>query len=131
MKAPKYFNKSQTEEFNKIVKMLKNAGLFSEKYRHGIESLAYNYNQFKDAIIEINRKNEKEQGSGYKQIFESGAENISVEMSIKRDAEKSIYPLLRQFGLDPKSEKDIKSIIEDGSEDAFENFSKLKKIGSN
>ena len=127
MKAPKHLNESQKKQFDRLVKMLRNAGLLAEKYQHSIELLAINFAQFQWAINEINRKNGEKMGAGYKQTFESGAENISVEMSIKRDAEKSITPLLRQFGLDPKSEKDIKSIIEDGSEDAFENF-RLKKV---
>ena len=127
MEAPKYFNDLQKQYFNKIIHVLKNNGLFSDKYWLSIELLAVNMAQFQWSIMRINRLNNAIDGEGYIQTYESGAKAISVELTIKKKAEDSITMLLKQFGFDPKSEKDIKSIIEDGSEDAFENF-RLKKV---
>ena len=60
----------------------------------------------------------KKQGSGYVQEYKSGAKNISVELTVKRDAEKAIMQCFKQFGLDPKSEKELK--IEPNQNNVFE-----------
>ena len=72
------------------------------------------------------KKNKEKLGSGYIQKFNSGAENISVYLTIKRDAEKAIMQCFKQFGLDPKSEKELKREINPDQGDLFEGF-KLPK----
>lgn len=77
-------------------------------YLPSLEVLAENLEQWEWAVREIRKKNREKHGSGYIQKYTSGAKNISVEVTIKRDAEKAIMQCFKLFGLDPKSDKELK-----------------------
>jgi phage terminase small subunit len=57
----------------------------------------------------------------------SKAQNISVEITLKRDAEKAIMQCFKQFGLDPKSEKELIGITDSAQGDLFTGFRQMKK----
>jgi phage terminase small subunit len=86
-----------------------------------------NLEQWEWALKQIQKKNRRKAGSGYIQTFNTGAANVSVEISLKRDAEKAIMQCIKQFGLDPKSEKELKQSVDPSQGDLFEGFKKLKE----
>jgi phage terminase small subunit len=69
--------------------------------------LAQNASQHEFAIKQIQKKNREEMGSGFIQTFKTGASNITPEVTLKEKAEKTMLQVIKQFGLDPKSEKDL------------------------
>lgn len=91
-----------------------------------LEVLAENLEQWEWAIREIRTKNKTKPGTGYIQKFNSGAKNISVELTVKRDAEKAIMQCFKLFGLDPKSEKELKGMMDPSQGDLFEGFNKRR-----
>jgi phage terminase small subunit len=91
-----------------------------------LEVLSENLEQWEWAIREIRSKNKKVPGSGYIQKYNSGAKNISVELTVKRDAEKAIMQCFKLFGLDPKSEKELKGMVDGNQGDLFDGFAKRK-----
>ena len=127
-KPPSYLGSKAKSHFKKLARILIESQTLKKVHLPGLEILAENYSQWEFAVREIRSKNKEKMGSGYKQKFTSGAENISVELSIKRDAEKAIMQCFKQFGLDPKSEKELKRDFTDPNQgDLFAEFSNLKK----
>ena len=106
-KAPTYLSPSAKRHYKKIAKILIASDLLKEKYLTMLEILAQNKSQHEFALREINRKNKKLNGSGYIQSFKSGANNITAEVTLKEKAEKAMLQCIKQFGLDPKSEKEL------------------------
>jgi hypothetical protein len=82
--------------------------------------------QFQFAVSEIRRKNRDKIGSGYIQKFNSGAENISVEVTLKKSAVDDLLKCFKIFGLDPKSDKELKGLIDSGQTSLFEEMLKAK-----
>ena len=127
-KAPTYLDSKAKSHFKKLARVLIEAQTLKKVHLPSLEIMAENFSQWEWAVREIRRKNKNKTGSGYKQKFNSGAENISVELSIKRDAEKAIMQCFKQFGLDPKSEKELKRDFTDPNQgDLFKQFANLKK----
>lgn len=91
-----------------------------------LEVLCENLEQWEWAIREIRNKNKKQPGTGYIQKYQSGAKNISVEVTLKRDAEKAIMQCFKLFGLDPKSEKELKGMVDPSQGDLFNGFAERK-----
>ena len=106
-KAPTYFDGKGKRHFENIARILIAAEILKEKHLLPLEILAQNKAQHEWAIREINRKNKKRHGSGYIQNFQSGASNITAEVSLKEKAEKVMLQCIKQFGLDPRSEKEL------------------------
>jgi len=113
--------------FKKTAEILIAANQLKRIHIPALELMAVNLEQWEWAYEEIHRKNRRKRGTGYVQKFSSGAENISVYVSLKRDAEKAIMQCIKQFGLDPKSEKELKSSLDPAQGDLFEGFKKLKE----
>ena len=107
-KAPTYLENRAKRHFERIAKLLIASEQLKRIHLPALEIFAENFSQWEWAVREIRRKNKKKPGSGYKQIYKSNAENISVELTIKRDAEKAIMQCFKQFGIDPRSEKELK-----------------------
>lgn len=108
-KPPSFFK--ATPRKRKIYKFLGegliNAKLLTELDTMVLWMLTDAVDQYVWAITEIERKNEETPGSGYIQTFASSASNISAEMSVKRDALKTIVELASKFGLTIKDRRGI------------------------
>ena len=124
---PTYLGPKAKTHFKRIGKIL----IASEKLKRihvpALELMAVNLEQWEWAIREIRSKNKKQPGAGYIQTFTTGAKNISVEISLKRDAEKAIMQCFKQFGLDPKSEKELAGVVDPSQGDLFNGFNNMKK----
>lgn len=87
-----------------------------------LEMLATNCAQWEFAVKEIIKKNKEKSGSGYIQVFASKATNISTEVTLKRDAEKSMRENIAAFGMDPQSEKKLKQKVDPDQGDLWKGF---------
>jgi P27 family predicted phage terminase small subunit len=125
--APAYLGTKAKAHFKKFGKILISNGQLKTIHIAALEVLAENFEQWEWAVREIRAKNKKETGSGYIQKYNSGAKNISVELTIKRDAEKAIMQCFKQFGLDPKSEKELKLTVDPNQGDLFNDFANRKQ----
>ena len=125
---PSFLGAGAKKHFKEVGKRLITAKILKAIHITALAVFAENLEQWEWAIKEIRAKNRKEKGSGYIQKFSTGAKNISVEITLKRDAEKAMMQCFKQFGIDPKSEKELKGIIDPEQGDLFEGF-KNKKHG--
>ena len=120
--APTYLDSKAKAHFIRLGKILISNNLLKRIHVPALEIISENFEQWEWAVREIRRKNKEKKGSGYIQIYASTAQNISVELTIKRDAEKAIMQCFKQFGLDPKSEKELKTTVDPAQGDLFEDF---------
>ena len=104
---PAYLGAKAKAHYKKIGKILIAKEILKNIHIPALEILSENFAQWEWAVREIRTKNRDIPGSGYIQIFDSGATNISTEITVKRDAEKAIMQCFKQFGIDPKSEKEL------------------------
>lgn len=95
-------------------------------YLPTLEVWAVAYDQWQWACAEINRQNKLCPGDGYVQVFKTGAMNISVYVTLRDGAADTMLKCTKLFGLDPKSEKELKAAIETGQLDLFEQGLKSK-----
>lgn len=125
---PSYLGPKAKAHFKRFGKILITSKILKRLHLGALEILAENFEQWEWAVREIRRKNRNREASGYVQVYKSGAQNISVELTIKRDAEKGIMQCFKQFGLDPKSEKDLKNVVDPNQGDLFEQFLSKKSM---
>ncbi|QLE02898.1 P27 family phage terminase small subunit [Galbibacter sp. BG1] len=123
---PTYFGSKAKAHYKRFGSILISGNQLKRIHLPALEVLAENYEQWEWAIREIRTKNKNTHGSGYIQKFSSGAKNISVEVTLKRDAEKAIMQCFKQFGLDPRSEKELKGSMDPSQGDLFEGFNQRK-----
>lgn len=97
-----------------------------ETYLNALEIYSEAMAQWYFAVTEIKKNNKADYGSGYIQVFKTGAKNISVEMTVKNNAEDTLLKCFKLFGLDPKSEKELKGTVAPGQLNFFEEMMKLK-----
>ena len=121
-KAPAYLSSKAKSHFKKIAKILISNDQLKRNHVPALELMSENFAQWEWAVREIKKKNAEKYGSGYIQKYASGAKNISVEITLKRDAEKAIMQCFKQFGLDPKSEKDSQASVDPAQTDLFAEF---------
>lgn len=126
-KPPSYLDSSAKKHFKNFAKILISSESLKRIHIPALEIMAENFSQWEWSVREIRAKNKELKGSGYRQKYNSGAQNISVELTIKRDAEKAIMQCFKQFGIDPKSEKELKNAVDPNQGDLFKEFGKLKK----
>jgi P27 family predicted phage terminase small subunit len=126
-KPPVYMTDEGKKHYEKIGSVLAKNDLLKEKYLQALEVISEAMAQWEFALREIKKANKEKLGSGYVQKFASGASNVSVYVTLKDKAEDSILKAAKVFGLDPKSEKELK--IEGGQLDLFQELMK-KKSGS-
>lgn len=124
--APAYLSADGKKEYLKMGAILAKAQLLKEKFLPALEVYAEAKSQWNFAVTEIKRKNAKKIGEGYIQTYKSGAKNVSVEVTLRNDAEASLLKCFKIFGLDPKSEKELKSSTDPGQLDLFEQLMKIK-----
>jgi P27 family predicted phage terminase small subunit len=126
-KPPVYMTPEGKKHYEKIGSVLAKNDLLKEKYLQALEVISEAMAQWEFALREIKKANKEKLGSGYVQKFASGASNVSVYVTLKDKAEDSILKAAKVFGLDPKSEKELKP--EGGQLDLFQELMK-KKSGS-
>jgi P27 family predicted phage terminase small subunit len=123
-KPPIYLTDDAKKYYKSMGNILAKDELIKEKYLPALEIYAEAQSQFQFAITEIKKANQDKFGSGYFQKFTSGAMNISVYVTLKEKAEDSILKCCKLFGLDPKSEKELK--LDTGQMDLFQELLKQK-----
>ena len=101
--------------------------ILKESHLVTLQMLATNYEMWAFAVKEINKKNKEAPGTGYIQVYQSKATNITTELVLKRNAEKAMIENITSFGMDPQSEKKLKGSVETGQLDMFEDFEKFTK----
>lgn len=107
-KPPVYLSDSGKIHYKKMAKKLMKLDRLKETFLPALEIYAEAMAQFEFAVREVKKSNTKEYGSGYIQVFKSGASNISTEITLKNNAEATLLKCFKQFGLDPRSEKELK-----------------------
>lgn len=125
--SPVYLDTAAKKHWAKIAQALIDAEVLKPSHLTALEVLVDAKSQFEFAVRAIKKANAKKAGTGYVQRFSTGAENISVYLTIKRDATKAMMQCLKQFGLDPKSEKEL-NLEPSNQLDMFDQvFNKLTK----
>jgi phage terminase small subunit len=92
-----------------------------------LEAFAVFNDQWQVACKEISRLNKIEPLKGFIQKFSTGARNISPEVTLRDNAFDGMLKCSKQFGLDPKSEKDLKAAEETGQLDLFQQLLNAKR----
>jgi phage terminase small subunit len=105
--CPVYLATDAKVHWKKSAQALIDAEVLKAIHLVGLGVLCTELAQFQFANKAIAAANRKKAGSGYIQMFGTGAKNISVEVTLKNAAIKNIMQCLKQFGLDPKSEKEL------------------------
>jgi len=106
-KAPTTLGTRGKYHFKRLGTILISNKILKSLHLPALEIMAENWEQWEWSIKAMRKKNRNNPGTGYIQTFTTGAKNLSVELTVKRDAEKAIMQCIKQFGLDPKSEKDL------------------------
>lgn len=122
--APKYFSKEAAKHWKIMGGILAKTDRLKETYLSALEVYSEAMAQWQFALTEIRTANKEKHGSGYVQKFNSGASNVSVYVTLKDKAEDSILKCCKIFGLDPKSEKELKT--ESGQYNLFEELLRQK-----
>lgn len=119
------------KKYEKIIKdYLISLGRYKKTHDQSISILAEAYNARDFAIREIDRKNDKNFGSGYIQtIGTNGYENLSVEFLILRECETKINKMHRLFGFDPLSEKQLDPKAKSLENPVMRMLKNSKKVG--
>ena len=126
-KPPNYLSTSGKKHFIDMAKKLMKLERLKETFIPALEIYAEAMAQFEFSVREIKAKNKEDFGTGYIQTFRTGASNVTAEVSLKNNAEATLLKCFKQFGLDPRSEKELKV---DNNQLAF-GFEELKKSLSN
>ena len=108
-KPPIYLTDEAKVHYKAMGAILAKNDRLKELYLTALEVYADAMAQWEFAIKEIKKANSEKFGTGYIQKFSSGASNVSVYVTLKDKAEDSLFKCFKQFGLDPKSEKDLKA----------------------
>lgn len=124
--APKHLSANAKKGYKIMGQFLAQAERLKSYYLPTLEIFAEAYAEWEWACLEINRKNKQKPGSGYMQTFATQATNITTEMAIRGRAAASMWQCAKQFGLDPKSEKELKNATEGGQLNLFEELLKSK-----
>ena len=125
-KPPVYLNDDAKRHYVRMGKILAKNKRLKEAFLPALEVYAESMAQFQFAVSEIRKKNREKSGTGYIQKFKTGAENISVEVTLKKSAIDDLLKCFKIFGLDPKSEKELKDSVDPNQGNLFEEMLKLK-----
>lgn len=125
-KPPAYLSKNAKKHFLMMGQLLAKKERLKDIFLNALEIYASAMDQFEFACKQINIKNSQAAGTGFIQTYKTGATNISTEIVLRNDASSTLLKCFRQFGLDPKSENELKGFAETGQMDLFEQFLKAK-----
>lgn len=123
---PKYLTDSAKKHYKFMGNVLAKNDRLKETYLNALEIYAEAMAQFQFALERMKEKNKTEFGTGYIQTFKSGASNISVELTLRNDASDTLMKCFKIFGLDPKSDKELKSTVDPAQGSLFDELMKLK-----
>lgn len=123
---PKYLTDSAKKHWKFMGNVLAKNDRMKETYLNALEIYAEAMAQFQFANEAIKQKNKENYGTGYIQKFASGASNISTELSLRNNASDILFKCFKQFGLDPKSDKDLKASGDPAQTSLFEEIMKMK-----
>jgi P27 family predicted phage terminase small subunit len=123
---PLYLSESAKKHFRKMGGILASNQKLKTIHLNALEVYADSMDQFEWAANAMKVRNKKEPGSGYIQVFKTGAKNISVELTIKNDSINKLMKCFSIFGLDPKSEKELKDSANPNQTSLFEELMKIK-----
>lgn len=112
-KPPIYLSAEAKIHYKKMGKILAKNSRLKDLYLNALEIYAEAMAQWQFAIAEITKANKQKFGTGYVQKFQSGASNVSVYVTLKDKSVDDLLKCFKLFGLDPKSEKELKSDIKD------------------
>ena len=124
-KAPVYLTDEAKKHWYEVGAILAKNDLLKEKFLTHLEVLSEAKAQLEFSLREIKKANKEKYGTGYFQKFSSGASNVSVFVTLKEKAVDDILKCCKAFGLDPRSEKDLK--VETGQYNLFEELMNQKK----
>lgn len=123
---PSYLSTSGKRHYKEMGMRLIKIKRLKETFLPALEIYAEAMAQFEFAIREIKSKNRDDFGTGYIQVFRTGAANVTAEVSLKNNAEATLLKCFKQFGLDPRSEKELK-VSDPAQTSLFEEM--YKKMG--
>ncbi len=125
-KPPSHLTDDGKKYYLSMGKVLIKHERLKDIYLNALEIYAEAMCQFSFALNRIKEKNKSDFGTGYIQTFKTGAQNISVELTLKKDAEDTLFKCFKLFGLDPKSDKELKGAADPNQTSLFEELMKAK-----
>jgi len=123
-KPPAYLNNSAKKHYKEMASKLIKLERLKDIFLNALEIYAEAMATWEWASRQRKQKNSEDPGTGYIQTYRSGATNISTELIVMRDAEKTLFKCFKQFGLDPRSEKELKTDTNPNQLELFENLKK-------
>jgi phage terminase small subunit len=124
-KPPVYLTDEAKEHYKEMGKILCSSKRMKETFLPALQVFAEYMAQFEFACRKIKEENKKEFGKGYVQTFSSGAKNVSVYVSLRNDAAGELLKCFKIFGMDPKSEKEMKP-VDPAQTSLFDELMKMK-----
>lgn len=125
-KPPSYLSNSAKKHYLQMGAILAKNSRLKELYLDALVVYSEAMAQYQFALQEIKDKNSEDFGSGFVQTFRTGAQNVSVYVTLKNDAQDTLFKCFKIFGLDPKSEKELKATIDPDQTNLFEQFMNSK-----
>ncbi len=124
-KPPVYLTDSAKVHYKHMAKELIKVKRLKEIHLPALESYASFRAIFEFACRKIREADQNEYGSGYFQTFKNGTvTQNSTWVNQMTAASKRLDEIFRQFGLDPASEKKLKSEIDPNQTSLFSRFEK-------
>lgn len=124
---PSYLSAPAKKHYKTMGEKLIEINRLKNVYLNALEIFAEAMAQFEFATKQIHVKNKEEFGTGYIQTYRTKATNISTEVVLRNDAAATLLKCFKQFGMDPRSERELKGVENVGQLDIFEQF--LNKHG--
>lgn len=129
-KPPVYLTDSAKSHFKIMAKKLIKLKRLKETYTDALEGYANAKAQWEFASRKIRELDSVQYGSGYFQEFKNNVIQNSVWVNQQNRSWKTIVECCKMFGLDPSSEKNLKTETNGNQLDAFEEMKKLLSGGS-
>ena len=121
-KPPTYLSNSAKKHYREMASKLIKLERLKDVFLNALEIYAEAMATWEWAARERKEKNNEDPGTGHIQTYRTGATNLSTELIVMRDSEKTLFKCFKQFGLDPKSEKELKTTVDPDQIDLFESF---------
>lgn len=121
-KPPSYLSNMAKKHYKNMGEKLLELKRLKSIFLEALEIYAEAMAQFEWATREINAKNKDGYGTGYIQVYRSKATNISTELVLRNNAEQTLLKCFKQFGLDPRSEKELKATENPNQVNLFDDF---------
>lgn len=108
--------------------MLIKTGRLSEMDLPNIVQLAQAWDKWLWAEEAMNNLNSEKMGSGFKQVFKSGASNITTEFSIAKEAQNQILTISKLFGLSMKDRYGMLAFFEKEDPNQLDLFEQMRAM---